>query len=170
LLRRHASVVPARIAAFVYALFPYQLFFGRVFMPEIPAQALALVALDSLDRWTIRREWRTLLAAATLTALAILQKLTVAFVALPILYLFWKVYGKRLFARLETYSYVVISAAPSVLWYRHAVAMANESGFAIMQPGLFGRSLGLGCSRDFFSRSVVRWQRRRSRHWVSYLR
>lgn len=149
LLRRHAGVVPARIAAFVYALFPYQLFFGRVFMPEIPAQALALVALDSVDRWTIRREWTTLLAAAGLTALAILQKLTVVFVALPALYLFWKVYGKHLFTRLETYSYLVISAAPSVLWYKHAIAMAHESGFAIMQPGLLGRSLDLWLQPGF---------------------
>ena len=155
LMRRHAGVVPARIAAFVYALLPYHLFFGRVFMPEIPAQALALAALDALDRWTINRKWITLSAASALLSLAVLQKLTVAFVLLPAFYLFWQVYGKRVFTHVETYSYLAITGIPAVLWYRHAVAMSHESGFAIMQPGLFGRGLELWLQAGFVRQIVT---------------
>lgn len=149
LLCRHAGILTARIGAFVYTVLPYQVFFGRVFMPEIPAQALALVALDVLDRWTIDRKRKTLFFAAALTAMAILQKLTVAFVVLPAIYLLWHVFGKRLFARVETYVFIGIICLPTVLWYRHAASMAQQSGFAIMQPGLFGRNLGLWLQTSF---------------------
>jgi hypothetical protein len=155
LLRRRAGPLPARIGAFVYAVLPYQLFFGRVFMPEIPAQALGLVALDVLDRWTTNRQWKILFAASILTAAAILQKLTVAFIALPALYLFWQVFGKSLFARAETYVFAGIAGVPAVFWYQHAASMAHESGFAIMQPGVFGSHLELLYQPAFVRQIVI---------------
>jgi hypothetical protein len=139
LLRRHAGAGPAWCGAFIYAVLPYQIFFGRVFMPEVPAQALALAALDLLDRWTFERKWQTLAAAALLASAAVLQKLTVAFLALPAAYLLWQVFGSRLFSHFETYL-LAAAGVPAALWYRHAAALADQSGFAIMQPGLFGRS------------------------------
>ena len=56
LLRRRAGPLAAFLGAFIYALLPYHVFFGRVFMPEIPAISLALGALDMLDRWTDRSQ------------------------------------------------------------------------------------------------------------------
>ena len=149
LLQRRAGLRPAWIAAFIYAVLPFQLFFGRVFMPEIPAQALGLAGLDALDRWTIDRRWRTLLAAAFVTAMALLQKLTMAFVLLPALFLFWRVYGKNLFTHTDVGAFIGIAGVPTVLWYRHAAMMAQQSGFAIMQPGVFGRHLGLWLQASF---------------------
>jgi len=155
LLRRRAGPLPAWTGAFVYAVLPYQVFFGRVFMPEIPAQALGLVALDVLDRWTMNRRWKTLLAASILTAMAILQKLTVAFVALPAVYLFWQVFGKSLFARAETWVFAGIAGVPAMLWYTHAAAMGRQSGLAIMQPEFFGSHLGLWHQPAFLRQFVA---------------
>jgi 4-amino-4-deoxy-L-arabinose transferase-like glycosyltransferase len=45
LLDRGAGPRAAWVGAFIYALLPYSVFFGRVFMPEIPAISLALGAL-----------------------------------------------------------------------------------------------------------------------------
>src|SRR5258706_848925 len=79
LLNRRAGRMAARLGAFVYAVLPYHVFFGRVFMPDVPALSLALAGLAVLDRWTEDRTWGKLVGAALLTALAILQKLTVIF-------------------------------------------------------------------------------------------
>ena len=149
LVNRGAGPLAASLAAFVYALLPHHLFFGRVFMPDVPALALALGALDALDRWTQDRKWGRLLVAAALAALAVLQKLTVTFLFLPALYLFWVVYGNRLLARIEPYVFAAIAALPSIAWYTHSAAMARESGFAIMQPFRFGGSLGLWLEPSF---------------------
>jgi hypothetical protein len=143
LLDRRAGFMAAWLGAFIYSLLPYHLFFGRVFMPDIPALALAIGSIDWLDRWTDDRKWRTLLAAAALAALAVLQKLTVIFIALPALYLFWLAYGRRLLLRIEFYVFTAISGLPSLAWYTHAVGLGHQSGFYIAQPFLLARYLGL---------------------------
>src|SRR5690348_164131 len=120
LLNRRAGPLAARIGAFLYALLPYHLFFGRVFMPDVPALSLALGGLFFLDRWTGDRKPATLLTAAVFTAAAILQKLTVVFVGLPALYLFWLARGRMLFARAELYAFAAVTGAPPLAWYIHA--------------------------------------------------
>jgi hypothetical protein len=150
LLNRRAGPLAACLGAFVYSLVPYHLFFGRVFMPDVPALTLALGALDWLDRWTDDRKPSTLVAAALLTALAILQKLTVIFVASPMLYLFWLVHGRRLFVRLEPYVFAAIAGLPPLAWYAHAVGIAHESGFSMAQPvSIFARNLGVWLQPSF---------------------
>jgi hypothetical protein len=142
ILRRRAGTPAARLGALIYSLLPYHLFFGRVFMPDVPALALALGGLDSLDRWTEDRRWRTLFLAAALTSLAVLQKLTVIFVGLPALYLFWLAQRRRILARPEAYLFAGIALLPALGWYTQAAALARQSGFTIMPSGSFGAHLG----------------------------
>src|SRR3954453_6302761 len=73
LLRKRAGLLEARLGTFVYALLPYHLFLGRVFMPDVPALSLALVGLLLLDYWTDNNKPVILVASASLTALALLQ-------------------------------------------------------------------------------------------------
>jgi hypothetical protein len=152
LLHRRAGPIAARAGAFIYTLFPYHLFFGRVFMPDIPALTLALGGLLLLDRWTEDGKQRTLFAAAIVTAMAVLQKLTVIFVGLPMLYLFWLSTGRRLFARRDVYVFAAIVLAPTFAWYMHSGALARQSGFAFVQPHLFGRNLGVWLQPGFLHR------------------
>jgi Dolichyl-phosphate-mannose-protein mannosyltransferase len=144
LLRRRAGPAAAGLGAFIYSLLPYHLFFGRVFMPDIPALSLALAGLDVLDRWTDDARGMRLAAAGALTSLAVLQKLTVIFVALPTLYLFWLVYGRRLAWRKEPYIFALIAGVPAFAWYSvHAKAMESQSVLSalIMRQDLFGHHL-----------------------------
>jgi 4-amino-4-deoxy-L-arabinose transferase-like glycosyltransferase len=149
LLRRRSGELSAILGALIYTLLPMHIFFGRVFMPDIPALSLALGGVAWLDRWTGDRKWRTLLMAAVLTMLAVLQKLSVVFIVLPAIYLFWLVYGKRLFARREPYLFAAIALLPPLAWYVHAADLARQSHFAVMQPLIFVRSMGLWMQRPF---------------------
>jgi hypothetical protein len=133
LLRRRAGERAALLGAFIYALLPYHLFFGRAFMPDIPAISLALGALDLLDR-------RRLVAATLLAAAAILQKLTVVFLFLP-----------AAFIAFRAMPVFCLSALPALAWYLHAAAMSKASGFAIMQPFRLGRDLGLWLQPSFLA-------------------
>ena len=155
LLRRRADPAAAGMGAFIYSLLPYHLFFGRVFMPDIPAQAMALAGLNVLDRWTDEPKYGRLTTAGMLTAFAILQKLTVIFVALPALYLFWSVYQERLLRRKEPYIFALIAGVPPFLWYSvHARAMESRSVLSAlaMQRNLFGHNLGLWVQTPFTGR------------------
>ena len=144
LLKRRTTPLAAYLGAFVYSLLPYHLFFGRVFMPDVPALSLALGALDVLDRWTDNRKWRSLLAAAALTALAILQKSPVIFVGLPMFFLFGMAYGRRLLLRPEPYVFGAIATLPPLAWYSYGILVAPAGGFSISQAvHSFGRDLGL---------------------------
>jgi hypothetical protein len=146
LLNRGADRTVARIGAFVFALLPYHLFLGRVFMPDIPALALGLAGLDVLDRWhSDQRRNYCLIAAGILSALAILQKPRMILVMLPALYLFWRVYGKSLPRRREPYIFVLIACLPEVGWYMHAGALERQTAVPAFNipPGVFAQQLGL---------------------------
>src|SRR5580704_15796524 len=127
LLNRRAGRTAARMGAFVYAMLPYHLFFGRVFMPDIPALSLALAGLDVLDRWTDNRSGGWLCAAAVLTALGILQKPRMILVAAPVLYVFWSVYGRALARRSEPYIFALVACLPELAWYLHSLAIETHN-------------------------------------------
>jgi Dolichyl-phosphate-mannose-protein mannosyltransferase len=149
LIQRHAGSAAASLGAFVYSLLPYHIFFGRVFMPDIPAISLALGGADFLDRWSFKRKWRFLLIAAVFTAAAVLQKLTVIFVGLPLLYIFWLAHAKRVWACREIYVFGAIVGIPTVAWYLHSAALGRQSGFFVMQPFVFARHLHLWLGAGF---------------------
>jgi 4-amino-4-deoxy-L-arabinose transferase-like glycosyltransferase len=142
LLYRRAGPLAARLGAFIYAVVPYHIFFGRVFMPDIPAVSLTLAGLDLLDRWTDERTPGRLAGAAALTALAILQKLTVIFAVLPVVYLFRLTLGPSWWKRREPFLFGLVAGAPALAWYAYAISLAHQSAFT-MQRDLFLHHLEL---------------------------
>jgi hypothetical protein len=154
LLERRAGRMTARYAAFIYALLPYHLFFGRVFMPDVPAITLALAALDVLDRWTDNRKAAYLVGAGVLTALAVLQKARMILVLAPALYLFRLAYGKSLPRRGEPYLFVLIACLPEIGWLIHGLSMeAHTAVGAINIPReLFAHHLELWIRNSYLRR------------------
>jgi 4-amino-4-deoxy-L-arabinose transferase-like glycosyltransferase len=127
LLDRRAGRTTARLAAFIYALLPYHLFFGRVFMPDVPAIALALGSLDGLDRWTANRKPVWLAGAGFFAALAILQKPRMILVAMPAIYLFWLAYGRSVLRRREPYIFFLIACLPELGWLVHGTFIESQT-------------------------------------------
>ena len=156
LLKRRAGRVTARTSAFIYAVLPYHLFFGRVFMPDIPALALALAGLDVLDHWTENRRPGFVAAASVLSALAILQKPRMILMLLPALYLFWSVYGSSLLKRRAPYGFLLIACVPELAWYMHSVSIQAHtavSAFNIPHEA-FVRQLDLWLQGTYLRRIV----------------
>ncbi len=149
LVDRSAGTAAATFSAVVYAVLPYHVFFGRVFMPDIPAIAFALGGLNYLDRWTGDRRRAILIAAAVLSGFAVLQKLTVIFIGLPLFYLFRHA-SRKASVRPDLYLFAAIAGVPVLAWYVHSVAIAPLSSFT-MDRGLFARHLELWFQAGFFS-------------------
>lgn len=149
LVRKGCGRQAAFAAAFIYALLPTHIFFGRVFMPDIPAISLALGGLYFLYCWTETGASKLLAAAAILTGLAMLQKLTVAIVLLPICYLFVSRYGRRTLQKIETWIFAAVVTIPAAAWYTHSWNLSLQNGFQIMQPAAAGSGLKLWLSQPF---------------------
>src|SRR3954447_17722132 len=111
--------------------------FSEVFMTGVPALSLA----SGEDYWFVSLDRSSepghSAFAAAITALAVPQKLTVIF-GIPMFYLFWPVKGLDCSRRAEIDGFVALVVIRPVAWYVHANAMSRQSGFAFVQPGLFG--------------------------------
>ena len=149
ILRRGCGPLAAFLGAFLYALFPCHLFFGRVFMPDVPALSLALGGVYFMDRWTETGKAAFFSAAALITCLALLQKLTVGVVLLPIGYLLFRRYRIRMMLRTETWIFAGAVGVPVFLWYRHSWNLSLLNGFQIIQPGALGSHLDWWLTKSF---------------------
>jgi hypothetical protein len=118
-------------------------------MPDVPAISLALGGVYWMDRWAETGKASFLGTGAVMTSLAMLQKLNVGVVLLPICYLLAKRYGARMMLRTGTWIFAVAVAVPVVLWYRHAWNLSLENGFQIMQPQAVGADLKLWFTKAF---------------------
>ena len=151
ILQRSCGALAAFLGAFIYALLPCHIFFGRVFMPDIPAISLALGGVYWMDRWAETGKAKFFGAAALMTCLAILQKLTAAVVLLPICYALARRYGAWMVLRRGTWIFGAIVAVPVSLWYWHAWNLSLQNGFQIMQPGATGADLRLWLNKAFLA-------------------
>lgn len=109
------SPITGIIAAGIYAILPYSVYYGRAILPDS-----FMVFWGVLSIWLLTRGkghgW--LAASAAAGAIALLSKPMAAFLLVPIPYLLLRQYGfsRQLFIRLFIYG--VISLVPLFLWRR----------------------------------------------------
>lgn len=115
----------ALIAAFVYATIPYNLFYGRVILPEPHLVLFMLVALYSFIRYYDSGRLLSLLSYALFMTLSVLMKPTALIVGFPIA--LYGLYGTKVnFRRLVTVFFAsTLSVVPYALW-RNYVANFPE--------------------------------------------
>ncbi|HEX3113094.1 MAG TPA: glycosyltransferase family 39 protein [Candidatus Eisenbacteria bacterium] len=133
----HGDERAALAGAFVFAVLPLSVYYGRAFMPEAAMLCASVAALHAFDRWTTTGSWRWFGLAATATAMACLLKLPCLYLGLPLLYLAWRTWGPALVRRPALWLFLVLVLAPVTLWYAHAHALYREGGvtFGIWEYG-----------------------------------
>lgn len=90
------------LAAFVYAVLPYSVYYGRTILPDP-----FMVFWSMLSLWFLTRKW--IMAGAIAAAIALLSKPTAIFLLIPSLYLLYKNLGSLAV-------YWLIAALPLILW------------------------------------------------------
>lgn len=118
------------VTGIFYALNPYNIFYGRVFMPDPSFVALSITALYLCVRYVESKKISHGLLMAASYALAMLVKPYAIFMGIPILYWIVTNWGvERTFRNKQSYALAAISFVPLILWRIH-FTMHPEGSFA----------------------------------------
>ncbi len=128
IVRRILGERAALWAAFVYAVLPANLFFGRTIMPEAWMLAASAAAIYWFGRWVDDDSWLSYALAWLATTLACLLKLTNLYLGLPLVWLAWQRWRAGTFRQGRIWLYGLLVTLPLVLWYDHAYRLGQEFG------------------------------------------
>lgn len=110
----------ALITAAIFAFLPYNIYYSRVTLPEIPLVFYSLFAMYALAKFftgkdhSLKNPWYWL-AVVTLGA-ALLIKPTALFFAVPMLAIGWRKCGLKLITSAKTYVFVILAFLPLLAW------------------------------------------------------
>ncbi len=120
LVRKHISARAGLLAAFFFSFVPYNIYYGRVILPDTSMVAAFLAGLyffdNFLDAKGIFKKFIYYFLAIFLVSISLLIKPFVVFFFLPFLYLIFMKYGIAGFKKPEIWIFFISSIAPFLLW------------------------------------------------------
>jgi 4-amino-4-deoxy-L-arabinose transferase-like glycosyltransferase len=151
------SVPVGRGAAFLMAVAPSTVYFGRSVLSDTPMVTFSIAALLAWHHMLSTPTRARLITATVCTALAGLVKLPAVIIGLPILALIWTHRGRALLRDRDVWIGGLVSVGLIAAWYWYADHIAETTGLtqAIFRPsGRYGPELGL--SEDAYA-TVSHW-------------
>ncbi len=121
LMRKHISETAGFFSAFFYAFLPYNIYYGRVILPD-PMMVMAIMGgiyfLDlAIEKNFNKPQGRIfLLFSVIFTACAMLLKPYAVFFTLPMFYLVWQKYEISFLKKWQLWAYAFLSILPLILW------------------------------------------------------
>jgi 4-amino-4-deoxy-L-arabinose transferase-like glycosyltransferase len=109
----------ALTAGLFYALNPYNIFYGRVIMPDPVFVSLSIASLYFCLLWVKSQKWLHALLLTFTFALAMLVKPYAVFIALPLAYWVLLHQQGKAFTNRQTYFVAIGSLLPLALWRWH---------------------------------------------------
>lgn len=126
LMIQTVGMLAAMVGAFVYAVLPYGVYYGRVILPDPSMVFLAALSVYLIfcatekkadrTRWGEKWDWGLVILAAVSGAFALLVKPTALFLLLPIPYLFYRRFGISFHLLICLSAYSIISLFPLWSW------------------------------------------------------
>ena len=127
LAREFCGVSAARLAAFVFAVAPLGVFFGRAYMIDPAMLFFSVGAIYYFNQWSAGGPGWSFIAAAVLSALAFLVKIPSLYLGLPLLFLAWDRFGKATFRQPALWAYAALTLVPTFLWYHHGYRLFEQT-------------------------------------------
>lgn len=124
-----------RAAAFLVAISPAAVFFGRIVIPDTPMVFFSALALLAFVEFGRSGSTRWLVAGAVALALACLVKLPAVFVGPAIATALVRARGWRVFRDWRVWAAGVVPLAITAAWYWHAHLVFERTGLTM---GIFG--------------------------------
>jgi len=90
-------------SAFIYAILPLNIFYGRAFMPDAFMLMCTVYAIYFFSEWLDKNKGAYFVLAWLFASTAILLKLPTLYIGLPLLYLAYNKYGLTLFRKVTLY-------------------------------------------------------------------
>jgi 4-amino-4-deoxy-L-arabinose transferase-like glycosyltransferase len=126
LVRRVFDAPTALAAALTVAVSPSFGSYSRTFMVDAPMACLSVLAVLAFDRWMTDARGGDLLSSALCLAVATLIKPYALVAGVPIFWLVYARYGRRVLAVPRLWGFLVAVLLPSLLWYAHAYSLARD--------------------------------------------
>ncbi len=160
LLLKERSRLSAAFGAFIYAVFPFFVFFSRVILPETPALAFSMLATLFIYLNFERKKMDFIsiiyyLLSVFFFSVSLLIKPTLIFYLLPIMVLFYRKYKLNLIKKLDFYLYFAIALIPLIYW-RFYIKNFPE-GIPFSDWLITSTNTAQGLKSIFFRPSFFRW-------------
>jgi len=127
LARELCGVTVARFAAFMFAIAPLDVFFGRAFMVDAAMLFFNVGAVYFFMRWTGGGTSWTFAAAALFGALGFLVKVPSLYIGLPLLFLAYCRFGRRTPQEPLLWAFAALTLVPTFLWYYHGYRLFEQT-------------------------------------------
>jgi len=138
----------ALFASAIFALLPYNVFYGRVIMADPMHIFFSVLTLLLVVKW-LSKDWILLgIAAGIAGTCAILAKPYALVLILPISYLFYQKWGAKMFAQWRMYLFLAITIIPFILWRSHITQYPE---------GMFGTTWLYNQGNIRFTGAYFRW-------------
>lgn len=135
LARKFISDKVALWTAFIYAILPLNIFYGRAFMPESAILLCSVFGIYFFSEWLDSGRSKDFVLSWLFVSLAILIKIPTLYLGLPLVFLAWNKYGKTTFKIWQIWLLAFLVLLPVVLWYYHAHRIFLQSGLSF---GIWG--------------------------------
>ncbi|OGK22983.1 hypothetical protein A2954_03805 [Candidatus Roizmanbacteria bacterium RIFCSPLOWO2_01_FULL_37_12] len=121
LLLKESGRLSAIMGSFVYAVFPFFVFFSRVILPETTATGLTFISILFLYLYLTKdltrlKEIIYLVLSSIFFALGLLVKPTIIFYSIVLIYLFFKKYGLNSLRKIDQYLFFILGFIPLIAW------------------------------------------------------
>ncbi len=119
LTKHYSSLRTALFAAGIYTFLPYNIYYGRVIMPDPMHISFSVLSLLLISQWDSSEKWWWGALGGIAFAVAILTKPYGLVLLLPICYLLLRKWNIGVFKRISLYIFTFIALVPLYLWRQH---------------------------------------------------
>lgn len=119
LAKKLFSIKVAILATFIYATNPFNIYYGRVVMPDPMYIAFSIASLYFFINWVESKKYLAAIISAAFLSLAILTKPYALFLFIPIAYWLIVNWGKPAWKNKQLIVFCSISLLPFLLWRIH---------------------------------------------------
>ena len=120
-------------AGLLFGIMPINVFFGRAFMVESMMIFCSIGMVYFFSEWlesrslSDRRGVTFFVLAALFSTMAFLVKIPTLYMGLPLFFLAYDRFEKRIFARWELWAFAILVLVPPILWYGHAYRLFEQT-------------------------------------------
>lgn len=122
ILKKHLSEKAGLIGAFFYSTLPFSIYYGRTILPDTLASFAILLGVYFFDNWLSTDKRNKVIfsllffVSIIFTASALLIKPFTIFFVLPMIYLAYEKYGKKIYSNIYLWIFAIFSIMPFLLW------------------------------------------------------
>lgn len=148
LVKKYSSLLVAGLSSLFFAILPYNIFYGRVIMPDPTFIFFSVLSLLLITVWLEKETLFWAIISSLSLALAMLVKPYAIFLGFPIAYLIFRKWGIKSVKKPQVYLTAVLSLIPLVAWRYHI----NQH-----PEGMFGSQWLINATNIRFKGAFFRW-------------